>query len=65
MRMCGTFRDMYLVRRSLGRNGCGVKQRKRQDCQPSSSYFIASRFALTSFNSERSAVGSAIFSNCE
>ena len=27
MRMCETFRDMYLVRRSLGRNGCGVKQR--------------------------------------
>jgi hypothetical protein len=25
MRMCGTFGGMYLVRRSLGWNGCGVK----------------------------------------
>jgi hypothetical protein len=26
MRMCGTFKDMCVVRRSLGRIGCGVKQ---------------------------------------
>jgi len=29
MRACRTFRDMYLVRRSLGWNSCGVKERNR------------------------------------
>jgi hypothetical protein len=26
MRMCGTFKDMCVVRRNLGQIGCGVKQ---------------------------------------
>jgi hypothetical protein len=29
MWMSRTFRNMYLVRRSLGWNGCGVKERNR------------------------------------
>jgi hypothetical protein len=30
MPMCRTFGDMYLVRRSLGWNGCGVKMGNRR-----------------------------------
>ena len=33
MRMCRTFTGMCLVRRSLGPNGCGVKQRNRRFSQ--------------------------------
>jgi hypothetical protein len=43
MRMCPTPREMYLVRRSLGPIGCGVKERNGRMGEALNSYFMPFR----------------------
>jgi hypothetical protein len=57
MRMCRTFTGMCLVRRSLGPNGCGVKQRNRRFGQKS--HLVHQKESAASFRQFRQSIESS------